>query len=155
MHINKTQEEKDESRTDSSKMYRQKKGLAPAGEFTVLKLPTSRFVVKMIEAEEIGFFRKIKLTNAISPPPCFDNAQQYRLWLQSSKAASGALPPHRHPDGYISEPNYCHDCTKCYQKKMIYEDRCIFPDTTFEVRTSDGEKYIAGVSHKVELDEEE
>ncbi len=153
MHVNKTQEEKDQSSADSQRLYRLKKGLSPAREETTLKLPTSRFVVKMIEAEETGSYKRLRLTNAISPPPCYDSAQQYRLWLESSRAASGALPPHRHPDGYFVEPNYCHDCTKGYQRKMLNEDRCIFPDTTFEVRTSDGEKYIAGVSHKIEVEE--
>jgi len=154
MHINKTQEEKDQSRTESNKKYRLRKGLAPGEKDYIQYLSTVRFVQKMMEAAEIGCFRTTVLTNAISPPPCYDTAQQYRLWLDSSRAASGALPPHRHPDGYISEPNYCHDCTKGYQKKMLKEDRCIFPDTTFETRTSDGEKYIAGISHKIETEEE-
>lgn len=52
-------------------------------------------------------------------PWCFASRRQYALWREAARwrdpGASG----------------YCADCTPGYQRRMIAENRCAYPDTTF------------------------
>lgn len=111
--------------------------------------PASKFRERMSTAINNREYRRARLTSRNKPPPCFEGVEQYRKWMESGQSAAGAWPPLRNRDGFHSEPNYCYDCSKEYRDKMCGEDRCIFPETTFETKVSDGEKFLGGVSHRI------
>lgn len=116
-------------------------------------LRTARDFRKEInEAVQSGRWRLTRLTSFNKPPPCF-TPHQYREWLRAGKSAAGAMPTKRHRDGFYTEPNYCYDCTGGYRDRMCREDRCIFPETTFGIKQSEGEKFIGGISHKIRWDD--
>lgn len=55
-------------------------------------------------------------------PRCFNNYKEFKLWIT---AARGAHPAPAH--------SYCEDCTPEYRDKMIEENRCAYPQTTFKI----------------------
>ena len=59
-------------------------------------------------------------------PACFDGWEQFRLWVSAARAMH-PTPGH----------DWCEDCTKSYQDKMIQQGRCAYPGTIF-IRCADG-----------------
>lgn len=61
-------------------------------------------------------------------PPCFDNLDQYKAWIELAKETFGE----------VVEAAFCTDCTVKFKLRMMREDRCVYPDTFF-VMTEEGE----------------
>jgi hypothetical protein len=59
-------------------------------------------------------------------PSCFDSREQFKLWVAAARS--------QHP---TPGHEWCEDCTKSYQDKMIWEGRCAYPGTIF-IKMSDG-----------------
>ena len=56
----------------------------------------------------------------MSCPPCFNGEEEFRQWVRYARQSQ---PP--------PADSYCFDCTEQYRDKMIAENRCEFPDTSF------------------------
>src|SRR3990167_3132952 len=67
-------------------------------------------------------------------PPCFKSVEQYNDYMRRLLKAIPKVP----------EPQYCWDCTKDYQKKMLEEGKCRHPETTFEEVTLDWDTGVQG-----------
>lgn len=59
-------------------------------------------------------------------PACFDGLEQFKLWIAAARS--------QHP---TPGHEWCEDCTKPYQDKMIREGRCAYPGTIF-IKVPDG-----------------
>lgn len=59
-------------------------------------------------------------------PTCFEDTLQWRTYQKFWKLSKGT--------GFI---NYCLDCTPEYQKKMVEQNRCAYPKTTFIIKDNE------------------
>jgi len=66
-------------------------------------------------------------------PPCFNSLEQFSEWASLAEETG------------VGRFQFCLDCTRSYQAKMVYEGRCEFPETQFTVITNeDGEQEEVG-----------
>lgn len=65
-------------------------------------------------------------------PLCFQSKIQYRRWQAAARAVTVSGPAE-------TLSGYCADCTPDYQRQMVYEGRCAYPATTFEMVDGDWE----------------
>ena len=75
-------------------------------------------------------------------PACFESEEQYQSWLRWSMLAQ--VNP-RKADG---TPNFCQDCTACFQRAMIKEGRCAYPETKF-ARVKEPEAGTLPTDHEI------
>ena len=54
-------------------------------------------------------------------PPCFSDEPQYLQWLKSARKSK------------VGDSDFCTDCTRAYQQKMIKQCRCTYARTRFFV----------------------
>lgn len=55
-------------------------------------------------------------------PLCFDSQHQWDLWREQAKASK-----------LKNRSSYCTDCTADYKLKMIAQQRCRYPETSFRL----------------------
>lgn len=81
-------------------------------------------------------------------PDCFTmEGASYPAWLKDGMSANDMPVRYDMP----AEPNYCNDCTPEFKSRAMKAGTCIFPNTRFEVRKTDGERETVGVSRSAEV----
>ena len=64
----------------------------------------------------------MKVKTSLATPACFNSVGEFKLWV----AAARQSPPN-------AAHSYCEDCTSSYRDKMILQQRCAHPNTTFRI----------------------
>ncbi len=67
-----------------------------------------------------------EVTETMPTPLCFDNATQWRLWLEATLSVAPSCVGR---DVF----NFCRDCTPEYKEAMMDEDRCAYEVTFRDV----------------------
>lgn len=81
-------------------------------------------------------------------PACFEmEGASYTRWLREGMPSNDMPVRFDMP----AEPNYCNDCTPEFKSRAMKAGSCIFPNTRFEVRKTDGERETVGVSRSADV----
>lgn len=93
----------------------------------------ARFYMRLrsdLYARGLDYDRMAKFTTVDDEPPCFTaNKTSFAAWAAQASLI-GATVPYRLD--FPAEPNYCHDCTRDFQRRAVADGVCQFPHLKFE-----------------------